>query len=278
MDENSLDDWFGIDGSPAALFHSPTGSSCARVVPSGPTTGLPPNVYIARGNEPRRVHVVSVERVISDDSDSPSTTERRDPAATPTARDRRSRARPTPRGTDGRHLPSRAAGASRDNRGVSPVVAVAALLALTVGLAAVLAVSLGGFVTTGGLGGPVGSVGMTFDLAVTADPDSNGTGAEIALTYVSGDSIDVEALSMVIAVNGTTLTHQPPIPYTAAKGFRSIPSGPFNEQSSGEFSVGDRAALTVAGSNDPTIHRGDVVTVSLSLDGQHVARLEATVT
>ncbi|WP_254762159.1 type IV pilin [Natrinema marinum] len=152
------------------------------------------------------------------------------------------------------------------NRAVSPIVGVLVLLALTVCLAVVVAVGVSGM----GLesAGPTGS----FDLSADGDR------SKIVIDHVAGDAIDVEALSVTIAVNGTELAQQPPVPFVGASGFDGTPDGPFNARADPEWSPGERAGLSVAGTNSPQFATGDSVTVTLAVDGRQIARLETTAT
>ncbi|MDF9744878.1 type IV pilin [Natrinema salsiterrestre] len=153
-----------------------------------------------------------------------------------------------------------------DRRGVSPILGVLLLLALTVCLATVVAVGLGGWSPESA--GP----NATFELSADAD------GSSIALEHVAGDPIDVEALSVTIAINGTELSAQPPVPFVGASGFRGTPDGPFNARTESEWTPGEEAGVSVAETNTPTLEAGDSVTVTLVVDGRRIAELETTAT
>lgn len=151
-------------------------------------------------------------------------------------------------------------------RGVSPVVGAVALLALTVCLAVVLAVGVGALSLESG--GPTAS----FELSV------DGERSAVTIEHVAGDSVDVEALSVTIVVDGEELTAQPPVPFVGASGFDGAPEGPFNAATDPEWRTGERAGVIVADTNDPEIETGDSVTVTLAVDGNRVAALESTAT
>ncbi|ARS91789.1 type IV pilin [Natrarchaeobaculum aegyptiacum] len=151
-----------------------------------------------------------------------------------------------------------------DGRAISPVLGVVLLLAITVCLAGVLAVALTSV-----------SVG-TAPATATFDLEADGETDEIRLEHVSGDEIDVRDLSIVVAVDGTDLTHQPPVPFVGADGFDGAPSGAFNEEADPVWRSGERVAFVLASTNDPVLESGDRVRVSLAVDGQQVARLETT--
>ncbi|MFC6764491.1 type IV pilin [Natrinema soli] len=151
------------------------------------------------------------------------------------------------------------------NRGISPVVGVLALVALIVCLAAVVAAGVGAW--------SLESPGPTASFELEAD----GGMSSIAVEHVAGDAIDVEALSVTIAVDGTELDAQPPIPFVGATGFDGAPDGPFNAKSDSTWTAGERAGVSIA-NNSPTLAAGDSVTVTLTVDGRRVATLETTAT
>ncbi|ELY65461.1 type IV pilin N-terminal domain-containing protein [Natronococcus jeotgali] len=149
-------------------------------------------------------------------------------------------------------------------RGIAPVLGVVLLIAVAVALATVVAVATGGL-SPGPARGPV-----AFDLAADGD---EGT---ITLEHVAGDPVEVDELSVTIAVDGEPLAHQPPVPFAGATGFDQAPSGPFNSASDSTWTAGERATLSVAGTNEPTIGSGDAVSVTLAVGGRQVAALETT--
>ncbi|QCC59164.1 type IV pilin N-terminal domain-containing protein [Natrinema thermotolerans] len=156
--------------------------------------------------------------------------------------------------------------ATVDTRAVSPVIGVLALVALTVCLAAVVAVGVGTWSLEDA------SATATFELSADGDRSA------IAITHVTGDAIDVETLSVTIAVNGTAIAEQPPIPFVGASGFDGAPDGPFNAKSDSEWTAGERAGVALASTNSPTLAAGDSVTVTLATDGKRIATLETTAT
>ncbi|MGQ3411483.1 type IV pilin [Natrinema sp. LN54] len=153
-----------------------------------------------------------------------------------------------------------------ETRAISPIIGVLLLVALTVCLAAVIAVGVGAWTLE--------SPGSTATFELSADGDQS----SISIEHVAGDAVDVEALSVTVAVNGTELAEQPPVPYAGASGFNGTPEGPFNSGADSEWTVGERASLSVADTNSPPLARGDSVTVTLAIDGRRVATLEATAT
>lgn len=151
-----------------------------------------------------------------------------------------------------------------DARGVSPLVGVLALLAITVCLATVVAAG-------------VGTLSLeSSDPTATFELSADGDESRITIAHVAGDAIDVDALSVVIAVNDRELSNQPPVPFVGATGFDGTPDGPFNEKDESKWRPGERASLVVAGTNAPALTSGDSVTVTLAVDGRRLARLETT--
>jgi len=152
-----------------------------------------------------------------------------------------------------------------DGRAIGSPLAAVLLIAVTVALAGVLAVNVGGW-------SPEAGPDAAIEMSVDGD-----TGA-VVLEHVAGDPIDVEELSVVVSVDGEELTHQPPVPFAGAEGFYGTPDGPFNVETDDEWTVGERTTFRVAGTNEPTIEPGSDVVVALTVDGRTVARLEATAT
>lgn len=158
-------------------------------------------------------------------------------------------------------------------RGISPIVGVVLLIAITLVLAGAVAVGIGsiGQATTGE-GGPSPTDRATLQLSVDAE---SGT---ISFVHRAGDPIDVGALELRIAVDDEPLTHQPPLPFFSAEGFVSGPTGPFNSETSDTWRVGERPTLQVAGTNEPAIESGSTVTVTVVHEEVVIDRLETTAT
>jgi FlaG/FlaF family flagellin (archaellin) len=154
------------------------------------------------------------------------------------------------------------------NRAVASTVGIALLLLVTVVLAAT-----------------VGSVALAFvpdDVAstTTATPVAlsvSVSGDRLTFTHQAGPTLDVGDLSIHVAVDGTDLDHQPPVPFFSASGFRPGPTGPFNSASDGQWSVGETASVRVASTNSPSLDPGVRVTVRISSEERVVARLSTTV-
>jgi len=148
-------------------------------------------------------------------------------------------------------------------RAISPLVGVLALVLITIALGSVIAA-----VGVGALSVSSTAPTAAFDLAV------DGNRSTVTIDHVAGDPVDVEAVSMTIAVDGTELAAQPPVPFVGSEGFYETPQGPFNDEADSEWKTGTTAGLTVAETNTPTIDSGDTVVVTLAVDGERIVRLE----
>lgn len=149
-------------------------------------------------------------------------------------------------------------------RGVSPVVGVVLLVALSVVLAGSLAAA------ALSLSPPTPET----PVAIEASADASG---RVTLQHHGGRPLSVSALQIRLTVDGDPLRHQPPVPFVGAPGFRGAPTGPFNAASDDTWSVGERAAVVVAGTNRPTLDAGDRLLVTLTEAGRRIAVVETTV-
>jgi Protein of unknown function (DUF1628). len=150
-----------------------------------------------------------------------------------------------------------------DDRGASTTVAVVVLCGLTVILGATVA---------GGLTGLSERAEPTPTAAVSLSVDDE----TLTLTHDHGDPLDVRSLRMVVAVDNEPLRHQPPVPFFSASGFDPGPTGPFNTASDPEWTVGESASLTLAGTNSPSIEPGSTVSVELYQDDTRIVTAETT--
>lgn len=149
------------------------------------------------------------------------------------------------------------------DRASSPVVGVLLLVAITVICA-----------TTVGLAASATppDPAPTVAVGVAVDP-----GAErITLTHRGGDPIDVGETALRVEIDGTELVHQPPVPFFAAEGFQSGPTGPFNTASPDRWRSGQSGSITLAGSNRPRIEPGSTVTVDIVGEDRVIATAETT--
>jgi hypothetical protein len=99
--------------------------------------------------------------------------------------------------------------------------------------------------------------------------------AEPTPTAVMRLAVDGETLTLT-HTHGDPLQHQPPVPFFSASGFDPGPTGPFNSASDPEWTVGESASLTLAGTNSPTIEPGSTVRVELYQDDTRIVTTETT--
>ena len=137
---------------------------------------------------------------------------------------------------------------------------VIALVALTVCLAAVVAVGVGSV--------ELGAEPPAFGFEVTAESATD----RIVLDHQHGDAVDVSTVDVVVTVDGEALTTQPPVPFFQANGFRGGPTGPFNSRADSRWRVGERAGFRLASTNVPTIDPGDEIVVSIERDGNLIGQ------
>ena len=104
----------------------------------------------------------------------------------------------------------------------------------------------------------------------------NATADRVALVHRGGDRLRVDRLRVRVWVDGQPLAHQPPVPFFAAEGFESGPTGPFNSAADGRWSAGERASLTLASTHEPRLHAGASVRVAVYQGEYRVAVLRTT--
>lgn len=156
------------------------------------------------------------------------------------------------------------------SRAVSPVVGSLLLITITVAIAAVLAATVG----SAALGG-VGAAGEATDFTrFTVAAETDGT---VTLTHDGGDPVDVRDLSLTVAVDGTELREQPPVPFFSSAGFEPGPTGPFNSASDPTWRAGGTASFTISESNAPIPTAGDELTVTIRRDGRRLGQVSAAV-
>lgn len=150
------------------------------------------------------------------------------------------------------------------SRASAPAVGVALLLFVAVGLSAAV-----GAAALGTVGATTSSPPPTASLALEIE---DGT-----LTFVhrGGEALDVRTLRLEVEVDGTPLTYQPPVPFFAARGYVSGPTGPFNPATDQRWTAGERATVEPAGTNAPAIVRGGTVTVDVYAGDHRLVRLTA---
>lgn len=139
------------------------------------------------------------------------------------------------------------------DRGVSPVVGVAVLAFLTVVLSVTVVAAVPSLSA---------DPQPTARLTVSADASTD----RIALTHRQGSSLDVTELNLTVRVDGTSLSHQPPVPFFASEGFEAGPTGPFNTASPNDWQAGETAGFRIATTNDPQLSPGATVSVTVATD------------
>ncbi|SDY00659.1 hypothetical protein [Halobellus clavatus] len=161
------------------------------------------------------------------------------------------------------------------SRASAPVVGVALLLLVGVGLGGVVAAGAEAVLTaTGGSSGTAASSDdgpRTIGLSLTLDTDT------VSLTHEAGPALELAALELRVTVDGVPLRHQPPVPFFAARGFRAGPTGPFNVASDGVWSAGETGSFRLATTNAPRVAPGRTVAVTVSVGGRRVSRVRGVV-
>ena len=148
-------------------------------------------------------------------------------------------------------------------RALAPVVGAVLLVIVTVALA-----------------------GMAGTLVLGMDPVESPPHARLALdvdagtdritvTHEGGETLSTETLTVRIEIDGQPLAHQPPVPFFAAQGFVSGPTGPFNPAAEETWTTGETVMLELASTNAPLIDPGSTVAVTVATDHGVIARLEA---
>lgn len=173
-------------------------------------------------------------------------------------------------GPSGDSGPSRhpSADQSSTDSATAPVVGVVVLVGIVTIAAAALAAGL--------TGADVLSQATAEPSRVALAASANASDDRVTLVHRGGDALVVEDLWVHVAVDGTPLTHQPPVPFFAAKGFQSGPTGPFNVGGNTRWTAGESASFAIAGTNAPQLEPGSEVLVRIYSDELKVAELQAT--
>lgn len=100
----------------------------------------------------------------------------------------------------------------------------------------------------------------------------------VTLVHRGGNPVDVRSIRLEIVVGGQRLTHQPPIPFFAASGFRGGPTGPFNSAADPQWTVGETAGFEIASTNAPLPERGQRLVVRVYRSGSLIGVVHTTVT
>lgn len=155
-----------------------------------------------------------------------------------------------------------AGGCRSTTRATSPIAGTVVLLALTVFFALAM-------------GAAVPNSIQSVEPTSTATIDLSVEGSTLVFRHDYGEPLAVDQLSIQIAVDGEPLDEQPPVPFFAAHGFESGPTGPFNSASDNEWRVGETASVTVAGTNRPTIESESTVSVRIATGNGAVIQMTA---
>jgi len=145
-------------------------------------------------------------------------------------------------------------------RAASPVIGVVLLVALTVICAA--------------------TVGVAIDSSPTESPElasfdlvADGETETISITHRGGATLDLTETELHVEIDGRSLESDPPVPFFAARGFVSGPTGPFNAASSDTWRPGETGSIRLARTNDPPMTTGATVTVQIIHDGTVIAEV-----
>lgn len=153
-----------------------------------------------------------------------------------------------------------------DGRGSTTVVALALLVAVAAAIAGVVGATTFGIATEA-----TGETIPTASLALSVEGD------RLVFAHRAGETLDVRRLRLRIRVDGEPLTHQPSLPFFAARGFRAGPTGPFNAAGEPVWEVGETASLRIASTNRPRPAPGSRVTATVYAGERPVAELSAQV-
>lgn len=140
-----------------------------------------------------------------------------------------------------------------DERGVSPVIGVILMVAITVILAAVI----GAFVLN--LGSNLGQTGPSTQLSVSDASDNYDGSSDSALAEIShkgGDQVKASDLKIVITTpSDTTITLDPPS--TASDGLKAFDQPSTSGNAASSLSVGNSWYIVSTGSNSPPTATGE---------------------
>lgn len=149
------------------------------------------------------------------------------------------------------------------SRALSPVIGIPLLVGITVVLSATI-----GIVTIGipALDAPQTPVVVS----VTATADTN----QITLVNDGGRTVDVRDITLQLAIDEVPLRYQPPVPFFAAKGYRSGPTGAFNSATDPMWEPGERVSIRLASTNTPSLSTNAKLTVRITIDDTPIASVE----
>lgn len=154
------------------------------------------------------------------------------------------------------------------SRAVSPLVGLTLLVGLTITVGTVLGLA------AMDIAAPTPAPDRPLSLSVTASASDS----RLILWHEAGPPVDVRNVTIHVEIDGTGLAHQPPVPFFAATGFGSGPTGPFNPSTDPTWSVGERASFRIAGTNSPQLRPGSTVVIRIERNGVPITRSETSVT
>lgn len=143
---------------------------------------------------------------------------------------------------------------------------------MLVGIVAVVAA----VIATGLTGSDVGSPAAGDPSTVALEASANASADRVTLVHRGGDTLAVEDLRVRVVVDGRPLAHQPPVPFFAAEGFQSGPTGPFNVAGDTRWTAGETASFVIAATNAPRLEPGVTVVVRIYRGKRIVAEPRAT--
>lgn len=159
------------------------------------------------------------------------------------------------------------------SRGSVPVVGVVVLLAVGILLGGVVAAGAEAVATATGTDLGDERAEGSAPIAVSLELD----GDTIGVTHEAGPDLRTARVRLVVAIDGTPLDHQPPVPFFAARGFRAGPTGPFNVASDGVWTAGETGTIRVASTNSPEPESGRTVSVTIHVGDDRVAEVRGVV-
>ena len=150
------------------------------------------------------------------------------------------------------------------HRAVAPVIGVVILVAMTVTLAAGVLIIVGDMVP------PDPPPAVVFEGTVDVAE------AEFSILHQQGQDLQMEHVGLSISVDDQPLAHQPPVPFFAATGFASGPTGPFNPAATDTWTAGERGTIQLASTNEPLPNENSTVVVEVSYQEYVIGTVELT--
>lgn len=149
------------------------------------------------------------------------------------------------------------------SRALSPLLGTVLLVVLSVLLAATMGTVFGG-------------AGIESTTTARFSASADAANDQISLTHEGGAALNSNALEIHVEVDGTPLEHQPPVPFFAASGFVSGPTGPFNNATTDEWIAGETGSFRLARTNTPPLTDGASVEITITRDGTVLGTVETS--